>query len=184
MRAAIPLGCCVVGVAESWELSWFFFLISLIRTVGAYGEWSAEVDTLIGQVAEIASACPEGWAVATGRRRRAAGTRTGRGRTFIARCSGRSRGAGTRRWTACSTARRRRMRVTRSTAASWMTLPTNPALPTLGTPPASEERSGAHPAAAPKLSLYIWPCIRLRSAPCLRTLPGARDAWRVCGLFR
>ena len=26
---------------------------------GAYGEWSAEVDTLIGQVAEIASACPE-----------------------------------------------------------------------------------------------------------------------------
>ena len=30
---------------------------------------------------------------------------------------------------------------------------------------------GAHPAAAPKLSLYIWPCIRLRSAPCLRTLP-------------
>ena len=26
---------------------------------------------------------------------------------------------------------------------------------TVGTPPASEERSGAHPAAAPKLSLYI-----------------------------
>ena len=26
---------------------------------GAFGEWSAEVDTLIGQVAEIASACPE-----------------------------------------------------------------------------------------------------------------------------
>ena len=125
---------------------------------GPFGEWSAEVDTLIGQVADIASACPA-WAAATGRRRRAAGTRTGRGRTFIARCSGRSRGAGTRRWTACSTARRRRTRVTRSTAASWMTLPTNPALPTLGTPPPSEERSGAHPAAAPKLSLYIWPCI-------------------------
>ena len=28
---------------------------------GGYGEWSAEVDTLIGQVAEIASACPEAW---------------------------------------------------------------------------------------------------------------------------
>ena len=26
---------------------------------GAYGEWSAEVDTLIGQAAEIGSACPE-----------------------------------------------------------------------------------------------------------------------------
>jgi hypothetical protein len=24
MRAAFPLGCCVVGVAESRELSWFF----------------------------------------------------------------------------------------------------------------------------------------------------------------
>ena len=34
-------------------------MISLIRTVGAYGEWSAEVDTLIGQAAEIGSACPE-----------------------------------------------------------------------------------------------------------------------------
>ena len=114
---------------------------------GPFGEWSAEVDTLIGQVAEIAS------------HRSTAGTRTGRGRTFIARCSGRSRGAGTRRWTACSTARRRRMWATRSTAARWMTLPTTPALLTLGTPPVSEERSGAHPAAAPKLSLYIWPCI-------------------------
>ena len=26
---------------------------------GPYGEWSAEVDTLIGQAAEIGSACPE-----------------------------------------------------------------------------------------------------------------------------
>ena len=93
------------------------------------------------------------WAAAMGRRRRAAGTRTGRGRTFIARCSGRSRGAGTRRWTACSTARRRRMWATRNTAARWMIPPTTPALLTLGTPPVSEERSGAHPAAAPKLSL-------------------------------
>ena len=42
-----------------------------------------------------------------GRRRRADGTRTGRGRTFIARRSGRSRGAGTLRWTACFTAQRR-----------------------------------------------------------------------------
>ena len=68
----------------------------------------AEVDRLIGQVAEIASACPESLAAVMGRRRRAAGTRTGRGRTFIARRSGRSRGAGTRRWTAFSIARRRR----------------------------------------------------------------------------
>ena len=94
----------------------------------------AEVDRLIGQVAEIASACPESLAAVMGRRRRAAGTRTGRGRTFIARRSGRSRGAGTLRWTACFTARRRRTWATRSTAARWTTPPMTPALLPLGTP--------------------------------------------------
>ena len=94
-----------------------------------------------------------------------------------ARCSGRSRGAGTRRWTACSTARRRRMRVTRSTAASWMTLPTTPAFPMPGTPVVSEERSKADPAVAPK---HYWSAF-FGSAPCLRALRCMRDAWHVRG---
>ena len=37
--------------------------------------------------------------------------------------------------------------------------PKTPALLTLGIPPVSKQRSGANPAAAPKLSLCIWPCI-------------------------
>ena len=53
-----------------------------------------------------------------GRHRHAGRTRTGRGRISIARAFGRSRGAGTPRWTALfSTARRRRTRETRSSAA-------------------------------------------------------------------
>ena len=106
-------------------------------------------------VAEIAAAAMGHGPWADAGVRRADGTRTGRGRTFIARRSGRSRGAGTLRWTACFTARRRRTWATRSTAARWTTPPMTPALLTLGTPPVSEERSGADPAAAPKLSLSI-----------------------------
>ena len=88
-------------------MSWFFFLNFTL------------ISMLIGQLAEIASEVPERLGSGTmGRRRRVDNMRTGRGRNSIARAFGRSRGAGTPRWTALfSTARRRRTRETRSSAA-------------------------------------------------------------------
>ena len=87
-------------------MSWFFFLNFTL------------ISMLIGQLAEIASEVPERLGSGTmGRRRRVDNMRTGRGRNSIARAFGRSRGAGTQRWTVSSSARRRRTQETRSSAA-------------------------------------------------------------------
>ena len=70
---------------------------------GAFGEWSSEVDTLIGQRwLKSLRRCPNASAAVMGRRKRAGAMRTGRGKISTERASGSSRGADMPRWIASS----------------------------------------------------------------------------------
>ena len=123
---------------------------------GAFGEWSSEVDTLIGQMAEIAWKC-------------AGAMRTGRGKISTERASGSSRGADMPRWIASSSSRRRRTWGTRNSVAGWMTPLMTLAFLMLGTPLTHEGRLGEGPAVAPRR--YRWAVVRLTvdcSAFCYR----------------
>ena len=111
---------------------------------GFYLLCSLLLDTLIGQAAEIGSACPE-WAAVMGRRKRAGAMRTGRGKISTERASGSSRGADMPRWIASSSSLRRRTWGTRNSVAGWMTPLTTLAFLMLGTPLTHVGRQGGGP---------------------------------------